>query len=315
MCVSACVCVHRSVSSGKLGCAKDFWESLGGETKHSGCSVWNSILCWRAIIYPLGVWVTYRLCVTKGCELQDRVITEHCRASWACVSCHTFPLKWKTSVLIWLCIIILNIEARGAYLTPGVNCCVSGHWALFTNHWFCCTTAKDTRRGFASSRAILVWRQQTEGGHREVSQPPNYVFVISQRCQASRRAPGGHWALANSTGVANSNLIHRVIFIFEMLEWVIRWLIEEDCCPDRILTRTQLAACQRGWLNDIWVSSLKTKQKPPTLARWYYSPHQYLCSLIIRAREAYPSSRLLIASARFSTFHFVSSSGKPPQWG
>ena len=111
VCVCVCVCAHRSVSSGKLGCAKDFWESLGGETKHSGCSVWNSILCWRAIIYPLGVWVTYRLCVTKGCELQDRVITEHCRASWACVSCHTFPLKWKTSVLIWLCIIILNIEA------------------------------------------------------------------------------------------------------------------------------------------------------------------------------------------------------------
>lgn len=70
-------------------------------------------------------------------------------------------------------------RSRGAYLTPGVNCCVSGHWALFTNHWFCCTTEKDTRQGFASSRTILVWRQQTEGGHREVSQPPNYVFVIS----------------------------------------------------------------------------------------------------------------------------------------
>lgn len=168
-----------------------------------------------------------------------------------------------------------NIECRGrgAYLTPSTDCCVSGHRALFTNHWFCCTTALDTRQDFASSQAFWVKRQQTEGGHREVSQQANYVFVISQCCQASCGAPGGPSLLANSTGVANSNLIYCIIFIFKMLEWVIRWLIEENCCSDRILTWTQLAACQRGWLNDIWVCVLKTKQKTPTFARWYNSPH------------------------------------------
>lgn len=152
-------------------------------------------------------------------------------------------------------------RGRGVYLTPCAGCCVSGHRALFTNHWFCCTTAVDTRQGFASSQAFLVKRQQTEGGHREVSQWPNYVFVISQCSQANCRALWGPSPLANSTGVANSNVIYCVIFIFKMLEWVMRWLIEENCCSDRILTWTQLAACQKRWLNDIRVCVFKTKQR------------------------------------------------------
>lgn len=146
--------------------------------KHSGCSVWSSILCRRAIIYPLGVWVTYRPCVTKGCELQDQVITEHCRGSWVCFMSHISIEVNHFSVHLGVYNLIEH-SGRGAYLTPGIDCCVSGHWALFTNHWFCCTTAKDTRQGFASSRTVLPRRQQTEGGHREVSQQPNYVFVIS----------------------------------------------------------------------------------------------------------------------------------------
>lgn len=158
--------------------------------------------------------MAYCLCV-KGCELQDQVITEHCWASWVCFMSHVFIEVNDFSVHL---AVYNHIErgGRGAYLTPSADCCVSGHWALFTNHWFCCTTAKDTRQGCASSRTVPVRRQQTEGGHREVSQQPNYVFVISQWCQASCRAPGGPSALAYSTGVTNSNLIQRVIFIFEM---------------------------------------------------------------------------------------------------
>lgn len=38
---------------------------------------------------------------------------------------------------------------------------------------------------------------------------------------------------------------------------VITWLIGERRCSDRLLTPTQLAACQRRWVNDIWVLPLK----------------------------------------------------------
>lgn len=92
-------------------------------------------------------------------------------------------------------------------------------------------------------------------------------FGISKRCPASYFA-----GFANSASVAYSNQLRCVIFIYKMLEWVITWLIEEQCCSDRLLTPTQLAACQRRWVNDIWARSLKTKQRTPTFCKVILEP-------------------------------------------
>lgn len=149
---------------------------------------------------------------------------------------------------------------RGPYLTPGEERCVSGHRALFTNHWFCCTTANDTRCSLTSSRTLLVRRQQIEKAVKGVEVGTRWSVVAVQLCFCYKNIIAGTpSALANSTTVVDSSVIHCVIFILEMLEWVIRWLIEEKCFTDRILTRTQLAACQGGMAE--WYMSIHTQNK------------------------------------------------------
>lgn len=69
-------------------------------------------------------------------------------------------------------------SSRSANVMPGPDCYVSGHWVPFTNHWFCCTTAKGTRQGFGSSRTILERHTTNKGGCYEVSRQPCCVFLL-----------------------------------------------------------------------------------------------------------------------------------------
>lgn len=81
-----------AVSYSKLAAAKDVWESRGGGMSGGRLSVWNSSAHWRAVIYPLGVWVTYCPCLTQRCELQYPIITKGERGCWARLSYCMFSL-------------------------------------------------------------------------------------------------------------------------------------------------------------------------------------------------------------------------------
>ena len=118
----------------------------------------------------MDVWVAYRLCVTKGCELQDQVITEHTQGSGvcvcACVSCRTFFLIEVNHLGVHLAVHNhIARSGRGAYQTPGADCSVfrvTGRCSRTID--FVVRQLKDTRRGFASSRTFPARRQQIEMG-------------------------------------------------------------------------------------------------------------------------------------------------------
>lgn len=131
------------------------------------------------------------------------------RASQA-AECVSHIACFHSAAHLATCVITPNTRAGGAYPTPSADCCVSGHRASFTNHWFCCTTAKDTRRGFDSSPA--VWRGNN-----------NRVCVCVAKCHSSSimgfiflsffsytlwYQTGRHFS-ANPAIGANSSGIHR----------------------------------------------------------------------------------------------------------
>lgn len=175
-------------------------------------------------------------------------------------------------------------------LSDGPNCCLLPFGSLRA-HLRTIDFVVRQRKDTAPSAITLSWAVQQREVVDAVKRRSTPIIVL---LKFPTRDWIGSWqgllVSTNSTSITGVPIDHIAALSSEK-RWkrVITWLIGERRCSDRLLTPTQLAACQRRWVNDIWVLPLKDQAENIHILKGDIgTPKASVHSLYVSAWDSYP---------------------------